>query len=709
MSGRGGAAVAAPGAGQRGQRPQAKDLLLYLLDRPAETFLVPKGERGVLFQPPHEEFLVQRLRHAAESITARWSGNENLVKVQLGPMASTPDLSLPRQLPRQAHFSLFIPQHRRMAADLVSTLVSQKTLEEFVSTAAFAHDRVNPSLFVYALSVAVLHRPDTMDLRLPALNEVFPGRFLQHGVVARARARAHVLDTPSRTPIEVPQNFTASELYEEHRVAYFREDLGINLHHWHWHLVYPNSGERRIVNKDRRGELFYYMHQQIQARYNFERLCNRLSRVTRLLNLRDPIQEGYFPKLDVTVAGRVWQPRHAGALLKDINREPDQMRFDLEDLDRWRSRILDAIHTGAVVDEAGKRVLLTENEGIDLLGNIIESSVLSINRNLYGDLHNLGHVAIAYVHDPDARFLETYSVMGDPATAMRDPVFYRWHATIDDLFQEHKMSLPRYTVAVLDYPGVKVTKAEIVCKGRDRTNELETFWEKRDIDLSHGIDFSPRGPVLARITHLQHEPFTYKITVENNLNKPVLGTARIFLAPKFDERGLQMLFRDHRLLFIEMDKFQVTLKAKTKDNIIVRSSTSSSISIPFERTFMELESPNIGTTDDGLNYCGCGWPQNMLVPKGTADGFPCQLFVMISNFNDDRVNQSSTQPSKCADAVSFCGLKDKKYPDKRSMGYPFDRMPRDGVTTIDDFLTPNMALTDVKIFFSGRTEEPKNL
>jgi tyrosinase len=52
----------------------------------------------------------------------------------------------------------------------------------------------------------------------------------------------------------------------EHRLWYFREDLGVNLHHWHWHLVYPFESERnrgQIVDKDRRGELFYYMHQQV--------------------------------------------------------------------------------------------------------------------------------------------------------------------------------------------------------------------------------------------------------------------------------------------------------------------------------------------------------------------------------------------------------------------------------------------------------------
>lgn len=70
-------------------------------------------------------------------------------------------------------------------------------------------------------------------------------------------------------PIEIPRDYTASDLDEEHRVAYWREDIGINLHHWHWHLVYPyelSETHINIVNKDRRGELFYYMHHQILAR-----------------------------------------------------------------------------------------------------------------------------------------------------------------------------------------------------------------------------------------------------------------------------------------------------------------------------------------------------------------------------------------------------------------------------------------------------------
>ena len=45
---------------------------------------------------------------------------------------------------------------------------------------------------------------------------------------------------------------------------------------------------------------------QIIARYNFERLCNNLPRTTPLVDLRAPIPEGYFPKLDSLIASRSW-------------------------------------------------------------------------------------------------------------------------------------------------------------------------------------------------------------------------------------------------------------------------------------------------------------------------------------------------------------------------------------------------------------------
>lgn len=167
---------------------------------------------------------------------------------------------------------------------------------------------------------------------------------------AQIREESSVVQPGDRMPIVIPFDYTASDLEPEHRCSYFREDLGINLHHWHWHLVYPfEAADRAIVAKDRRGELFYYMHQQMVARYNCERFSNSLGRVARFNDLRQPIKEAYFPKMDSLVASRAWPARAANTKLSDINREADQLKLDISDLDRWRERIFTAIHSGAVM------------------------------------------------------------------------------------------------------------------------------------------------------------------------------------------------------------------------------------------------------------------------------------------------------------------------------------------------------------------------
>lgn len=51
------------------------------------------------------------------------------------------------------------------------------------------------------------------------------------------------------------------------------------------------------------------------------------------------------------------------------------------------------------------RIVLDEQKGIDILGNLLESSILSVNQQLYGDFHAKGHYLIAYIHDPDGRHL----------------------------------------------------------------------------------------------------------------------------------------------------------------------------------------------------------------------------------------------------------------------------------------------------------------
>ncbi|XP_075170477.1 phenoloxidase 2-like [Haematobia irritans] len=667
--------------------------LLLLFDRPTEPVFMEKGKTSTVFDIP-DKFLTDRYRPIGNEVQSRF-GEKAEQRIPVKEIA-LPDLRIPMSLDREEQFSLFVPRHRRIAGRLIDIFMGMRSIEDLQSVAVYARDRVNPYLFNYALSVALLHRPDTKGLDLPSFAMNFPDKFVDSSVFRMVREEATVVPEGSRMPIVVPRDYTASDLEPEHRLWYFREDMGINLHHWHWHLVYPfEASDRNIVAKDRRGELFFYMHNQVLARYNMERFSNNLPRVVRYNNFREPIAEGYFPKMDSLVASRAWPPRFANTKLSDLNRELDQINLDIADMERWRDRIFEAIHQGFVVDGSGNQIPLDEVRGIDILGNMMEASVISPNQSVYGDFHNMGHVFISYAHDPDHRHLESFGVMGDSATAMRDPVFYRWHAYIDDIFQEHKTRLPPYNLPQLQYDGVSIAGIEVASEG-GQPNILSTFWQQSDVDLSRGMDFVPRGNVFARFTHLQHTPFTYTINVNNDSGAQRFGTVRIFLGPKTDERGQPWLLRDQRLMMVELDKFVVQLNPG--QNTIRRRSTESSVTIPFERTFRNLDSnrPGEGSPEElEFNFCGCGWPQHMLIPKGLPEGMRCELFVMVSNYEDDRVDQDLV--GACSDAASYCGVRDRLYPDRRPMGYPFDRLPRQGADRLAAFLTPNMSIVDVTI------------
>ena len=81
----------------------------------------------------------------------------------------------------------------------------------------YARDRLNPYLFNYALSVAILHRPDTKDLNIPLFAESFPEKFMDSKVFQRIREEATIVPVGQRMSVTIPRDYTASDLEPEHR------------------------------------------------------------------------------------------------------------------------------------------------------------------------------------------------------------------------------------------------------------------------------------------------------------------------------------------------------------------------------------------------------------------------------------------------------------------------------------------------------------
>lgn len=101
------------------------------------------------------------------------------------------------------------------------------------------------------------------------------------------------------------------------------------------------------------------MHQQLIARYNVERFCAKLARVQPLNNLRQPLPEAYFPKIIRSANNRAFPARPQNQELRDLNRVADDVIFTVSDLERWGSRIAEAIDAGTVL---GVRIFFNETE-----------------------------------------------------------------------------------------------------------------------------------------------------------------------------------------------------------------------------------------------------------------------------------------------------------------------------------------------------------
>ncbi|MCL4158316.1 UNVERIFIED_CONTAM: hypothetical protein GTU68_056875, partial [Idotea baltica] len=376
-------------------------------------------------------------------------------------------------LEKKHYFSLFNTEHRREALLLAKILLSCEDFDHFIQNAAYFRQHLNEGVYVYAIYVSVTHSEHTRDVELPPLYEITPHMFINNEVVQKAYA-AKMTQTPSK----IHMGFTGSKKNKEQRVAYFGEDVGMNSHHVHWHMDFPFWWTGYKI--DRKGELFFWVHHQLTARFDAERLSNNLPVVDELY-WDKPIVEGFAPHTTYRYGG-------------EFPSRPDNKAFeDVEGVARVRDL----------------KVTEDDEHGIEILGDIIESSECSPNTFYYGSLHNTAHMMLGRQADPKGKFNMPPGVMEHFETATRDPSFFRLHKYMDNIFKEHKDKLPPYTHDDLAYDNIEITDIKVV-------GDLVTYFENFEIDLLNGIDSNANVhdvPISAEVVRLNHKPFSYNIEV----------------------------------------------------------------------------------------------------------------------------------------------------------------------------------------------------
>jgi tyrosinase len=507
--------------------------------------------------------------------------------------------------------------------------------------------------------------------RLPAIVKYALLVFLTHDPVG-ARVGAPSLE--ERHPSAVESMITTREARTQEdpaSLSYFREDIFANDHHAHWHLVYRADAGRQ----ERQGELFLYMHQQMLARYDAERLAAGRPEVEPL-NLSAPglIEDGYDPHLPGSYGAR---PDSV-----DLPEAPDlrgrQAAFDQAIEQKVFEEAYEQKRYGPSFDPSGPQPVLS------LLGAVLEAEAEPLA--FAGlNLHNDGHVDIAGLgRDADGSPLN--GVMIDTSVAIRDVIFWRWHKLIDNEGAAWQEGQPKRDFeSPDDRPPAVTIRGNGSAESQDvilvRASELglddmtdiaagQAFGEEHLGDGHWDENFADKAPGTATLethmtgrawngSHIEYldlvDEFAYFIRVENPGEEPVEVTARLFMCP--DE------WAEDRRKWIEMDKFLHT--ALPGRSVIYRpSSLSSVIRKPAARP------PAPSPPEDGHEpsaYCQCGWPYNLLLPRGTEAGMPFRVMAMLTDAGWDKGVDED-----CG-SMSFCGVRDSHYPDRRNMGYPFDR------------------------------------
>ncbi|CAG9559319.1 unnamed protein product [Danaus chrysippus] len=129
-----------------------------LFDRPFEPLITPKGEDKTVFQVA-KEFLDKDYQDIGAEINNRF-GNETTDVIVLNKLNKLPEFPKASKLPKDAVFSLFLPSHQEMAKEVLEVLlaVPENQLQDLLSTCAYSRMHLNPQLFNYCFSVALMHR-----------------------------------------------------------------------------------------------------------------------------------------------------------------------------------------------------------------------------------------------------------------------------------------------------------------------------------------------------------------------------------------------------------------------------------------------------------------------------------------------------------------------------------------------------------------------
>lgn len=124
------------------------DAIKLLFQRPNEPLFTAKDDGKTVFELP-PEFFTERYKTIGTSLSSRLGEDaDRIIRLRTIP---PPNLDFTRPIGIRGSFSLFNRTHQRIAGQLIEIFINLPE-QDFISTAAYIKDRVNPYLFTVSLN-----------------------------------------------------------------------------------------------------------------------------------------------------------------------------------------------------------------------------------------------------------------------------------------------------------------------------------------------------------------------------------------------------------------------------------------------------------------------------------------------------------------------------------------------------------------------------
>lgn len=651
--------------------------------------------------------------------------------------------------PRGVTYSVFDKYFLKEVSGLFKFFYYAKDFETLQHNILWARQYINENVFVYALQLFVYHHDDYSYVVLPALYEIFPQYFYNGKFIYTTKGfnleaykfqehyeQNYLSHIKSQGPLtkyytryfdwyakkfhyvedkkilrdvhdmhgedkwfkyfEGTKMFWVkadySDKYEilnnEYQINYLTEDFDWNLFWYNHFIQYPIFLHEKEFHIENRGEYFLYTVQQILARYYSERYSQGLGEIEPF-SWYVPTEYGYNPQM-VSYSGLSYSYRPNYYEYKyDGEYSAMNIAYTFEE------RIKDVIDHGYYTMADGTKFYFNKPEAIEMIGEILLGSIDSIDRKFFGSWMTMYHTLLGFGDEYDLVSEDKYfsylpNVLLNFETMMRDPLFYQIYTRVYDIYYLFQYRLGHYKHEDLSFAGVKILDVSV--------DKFVTYFDLVDSDVSVLLNknyflkdgkFNWEYAAFGRRYRLNNKPFVITYNFESDKAQKVVF--RTFLGPKYDHNGKEFTIDYARRYFYEIDQFYY--EAVAGKNVYNRESVHYVGTHRDYTTYFELYktifAAYIGEYKFPIDYNMnkvCGFPERLLLPRGSVEGLPMKLYVIATPFD------TSLEEYTYEEHMSECGY----VYDKHSYGYPLNR-PVNEIY----FWQPNMYYGDVFIYHNN--------